>query len=150
MTPGERTKRIGALNAQLQLQMTAMQNGMDGVLVDMPGIHRTIMDLGTASGLDAPEDYWIDPASETAQQAQQSKGEQAQAQSEAQEAEKAALLKLENDKIDKPVQFDYYNATLKAETEEAKLVGNATLELEKQQAEGRRKANEQDNTGDTG
>ena len=83
MTTGERMRMAQVLGGVIQQQQQAMQSGMDGVLIGLPQFYNALIDFGRASGLQAPEQYWIDPASQQSQQAAQQKQQAAQAQQQA-------------------------------------------------------------------
>jgi hypothetical protein len=87
---GERARKLQALMAVQQQQMVAMQSGFDGVLVDASKIYNVQSDIVINSGLQSVERYWIDPASQQAQQAVQAKQQAAQEQA-AQQAKMAEI-----------------------------------------------------------
>jgi hypothetical protein len=104
------------------------------------------------SGIDRPQKYLINPDSPQAQQArQQSQMMQQQAMMEQQQKQDAMNQQLiqaqimeiqrnwENDKeelqfkyteLEKKLQMDKYQTDVKAETDEAKIVGDATTKIE--------------------
>jgi hypothetical protein len=73
--------------------------GQDGVLVGLPQLYNALIDFARASGLQAPEQYWVDPDSPQAQQAAQQKAQAAQqqaaAQAQAAQAQVQALQSIE-------------------------------------------------------
>ncbi len=94
-TLGERMRSAAALTQVLDYQMQAMQNGGDGVMVDLAHIHNALIDLGRSSGLLSPEQYWIDPASPESQQALQMKAQQAQQQAQMQQQQMQMLIQVQ-------------------------------------------------------
>lgn len=143
MSPGERARKANTLHEMLKMQVDLAREGMSDVLVNAPSFYRTVMDWGRVSDIPNPEQYWIDPDSEGAQQALQTMREQAEQIAQQQRALTAQALELEQiraamDKYkhDSELQFRYYDAVLGAEIEEAKLIGKATVDLSKQQMEG--------------
>jgi hypothetical protein len=144
LSPGERSRKAAALTQVLTLQNTALQMGLDGVLVSLPNMYSAIRDWAAAQDLDAGEKYFSDPRSQQSQQMQQQKaqaGQQAQ-QMQMQMAEMAADLEkakllAEKYKTDLENQFNYWKERLHAEIEEAKLIGGATAELQRIELEGR-------------
>jgi hypothetical protein len=93
MSVGERTRRTAALQMILAAQGGALQAGQDGVLVGLPQIYATQIDLARMTGLPAPEQYWINPAAPEAQKAAQGKAQQAQQQ--AQQANQLAMAQVQ-------------------------------------------------------
>ncbi len=79
LTPRARMAITQALGQGLQFSQLALQLGLDGELVDPDSLYRTITDLYRASGIESPEQYWVDPASEKAQQRRQQKQKSQQA-----------------------------------------------------------------------
>ena len=138
LTIGQRSHAQTALSQAIQLQIAAMGQGMNGVLADATTLYRTYTDLLGMAGIENPSVYAIDPSSPAAQAAAQAQAQQGQAQAQAQQqmlmaqlqvlqgqtTQKAEEAKAKND-------FDYWNAALEAEIEQAKIVGHATLELER-------------------
>jgi hypothetical protein len=142
LTPGERNRKVGALTNQLTVATSAMQNGLNGILVDSMGIYRLIMDLARAQELESAAQYWIDPASERSQQAAQAMQQQQQ-QMQQQQAQIATLKdqvqaqKNQADAVNSAAElrFKYAELALNAEIEEAKLTGQVTLELQRLESE---------------
>lgn len=137
LSAGERARKQASLGQVLQYQMAALDKGMGGVLTDLSGVHNAIMDWGKASGLENPEQYWIDPTSEAAQQAQQSQQKQAKEQQDKQDGMVQETLDIERGKViadkQKAAQetaWKYFNSYLDALTEEMKVTGQATVEFE--------------------
>ena len=134
----EINQRMGALDKIITTQTAAMQAGMRDQLVGLPNIHKALVDFANLAGLSAPDQYWIDPASEGAQKAGQQKQDQATKQAkDAEDKEKAILSAtwaLERYKTDVEYKFKYINALLDAEIEEAKITGDVGLQLQLQQA----------------
>ena len=138
----ERRSKAMALTQNLQYQMAAMQAGLDGVLVDAAGIYQSLADWVRASDLDAVENFYIDPESEEAQQAYASKAQLQQQTAQAEEDLKQRMFDqeqgLDRYKHDTQLQFDKWEAELKAGIEEMKITGQAIADMElealKQQA----------------
>lgn len=136
MSPGERSRRVSMLEQMLNHQIALAQQGMEDVLVNVDGFYSTMMDWARAGDIQNPERYWVDPQSEGAKQAMQSKQEQAAETSEMQKELMKQAVSLEQMRTafnkyqtDVETQFKYYNANLQAEIEEAKIAGNATVSL---------------------
>lgn len=136
MSPGERARRSNALQFVLSSQMDLAKEGMDDILVNMQGFHRAFMDWGRTNELPSPEQYFLDPESESSQQALQQK-QKAEQESQAQQRrlmETAVGLEqlrtsLDKYKHDTEMQFKYWADVLKSEIEEMKVVGRATADL---------------------
>lgn len=153
LSTGEKQRRSSALNQVIQAQSGFMQSGLDGILTDPGGMHNAILDWSRANGLENPEQYWTDPASPEAQAAGQAKQQQAQQQAA---AEKAAADQqyewarnmhtleqlIEKYKADIENQYKYDSDVLDAEIEEAKILGEATLDLERAENDFKTKSND--------
>lgn len=144
MSIGQRAHIQTMLANAVSLHMQAQQSGKQGILSDDQTLHRTITRWMQLAGIEDPDSFWVDPSSEAAQQAaqamQQSQQAQMQEQMQAQQEAFVAQLQLARDQIAADLQkhrdeieFKYADARLKAETAEAKIVGEATLQLERQQ-----------------
>lgn len=137
MSPGERARKVQALGKVLDTQLALVdQFGMEDVLVNAEGFYKTLMDWCRANDLEVPEQYYIDPMSEEAQQALQQKTEQAARQQAESKALMGQAVNLEQLRVAlEKYQTDTQNAikvwaeTLHAEIEEAKIVGKATADL---------------------
>lgn len=136
MSPGERTRKVGALAQVVQSQFELAQNDMDDVLVNIDGFYRALTDWGRASEIPNPEQYFLDPTTDESKQALEAK-DKARAES-AQKNENLMSqavgleqLKTAFDKYrhDSELQFKYFAEVLGAEVEEAKIVGKATTDL---------------------
>ena len=149
LTPGERNRKVGALTAQLQVATQAMQSGLNGVLIDTNGLYQILMDLARAQELEGADQYWIDPKSQRSQQAQQ----QMAAQNEKQKQLEIQVTTL-SDQVNQQknqitaandaaeLRYKYWDSALRAEIEEAKIVGSATLELQRLEREGQARSQE--------
>lgn len=145
MSPGERARKANSLKQVIDAQIILAEKGMDGVLVSLPGFNRALLDWARVSDIQNPEQYFVDPESESAQIAMQDKQKQAQEQTKLKQAlmQQAVGLEqmrlaFEKYKADAELQFKYYDAVLDAEVEEAKIAGKATTELLKTKANGQK------------
>ena len=140
-TKQEHAARGAALQQVIAFQTTLLERGKDGILTDESKAHNALVDWCEANDLEAPEQYWIDPTSESAQKAAQQQAEQARAAKQAEEQANAALLRLtlsferwkeeqENERHAMDVRFKHIEAALKSEQAEAEMIGKATTELE--------------------
>jgi hypothetical protein len=125
MTTGERMRNAQILGSVLQQQFQAMQMGHQGVLIDLPQLYNALVDYARASGLQAPEQYWVDPASQQAQQAAQQKQQAAQQQAQQQAQQAAAMAKQQADLLQGIER-------IKAEGSIAKAQIDARVQLDKQ------------------
>lgn len=151
LSPGERRRKAQALQAVLQYQMGLLQAGLDGVLVSMPNLYSCVRDWCAAQGIDAGERYFTDPTGQASSQAVQGKVQQAQQQQQMQLQMAQAQMQLEQAKLqidqqkqqidamkaDAELKFKYWQESLNAEIEEAKLVAGVTADLSAAQNEGR-------------
>ncbi len=136
MSPGERTRRSQALSTLAEHQFKMAESGMDNVLVNLDGYYNLVMDWARSQDIQNPERYYVDPRSQQSQQAQQAKQQGAMSQQQLQQAFLQQAVELEQmrtamDKYrtDVQYQFEYWRETLRAEIEEAKIVGDATAQL---------------------
>ena len=132
LSPAERTRKASSLLNTVTQQMQIFQQGGAQIMVNMNGIHRALLDWSRAVDLDNPEKYWIDPESESSQQAAKAQSEaqakQRQADLDAVTAEaKAADKNGERDfEIDQmKIQLEYFKAIIGSEVDEAKLISDA-------------------------
>lgn len=143
MSPGERTRRVNALGQVIDAQMMLADKGLDQVLVDIEGFNKAVMDWARLSEVQNPEQYFIDPQSDRSKAALESKQKQAQ---EVDNQKKMLMQQafgleqlrtaFEKYRTDSELQFKYFDSVLKSETEEAKIVGGATVDLVKAQEKG--------------
>jgi hypothetical protein len=136
MSPGERARKAAALWQLLQAQINLAGQGMDEVLVDLEGFYSLLLDWARVVGIKNPERYFVDPTSDSAKAALQSKANAAAAQKKMQQQLMTQAVQLEQMRVglekysgDADRQFKYWNAVLGAEVEEAKIAGSATVSL---------------------
>jgi len=133
LSPQDRQRKSANLEKTMQAQLGLMQQ-YDGVLVDLTKVHNSIIDWSRSADMDAPEQYWIDPESPQAQQAMQGKQQAAQQAEQASQQQQQQFIQmnaqLEQAKIASEdwqqmiqTQEDYFEATLKSQTEEFKVMG---------------------------
>jgi len=157
MSPGERTRRAAALGQVIDAQIMLADRGMDEVLVGLPEFNRAVMDWARLNEVQNPEQYFIDPDSDRARAALDSKSKQRQQE----RTERLALmqqaygleqLRIALGKYDGDAQrmVDVFKAVLDSEVEEAKIVGGATAELVKMQRQGAEYADERSTDGGGG
>ncbi len=155
---GERINKKNTMEQIIIKQTELFAGGMDGVLVNLQGYHNALTDWGKAANIDNPDRYFSDPSSEQSQQAQQGKQEQRQQQTQREEQLNQMIFGVQNQleqarvqlegmgqQFDKQakeneLRFKYFDALLDSEVEEAKIIGDATLQLEKQQQQGQLQA----------
>lgn len=148
LSQGEKIARLSALTTVITTQVSFINQGQEGEIVDKKNVFNAIMDWARAANLENPEQYWIDPDSEEAQAAAKQKQEQAQQAQQAQQQaiqqqqqEQTAMqqqifamqAQLDKYKHDGDLAFKYDDARLKSEIEESKIIGQATLDLEREQ-----------------
>lgn len=136
MSPGERARRAGALERIGKFQVDMAAQGMDEVLVDLERFYRLALDWARAQDIAHPEQYFVDPRSEQSINARKMKSEAAQRDKAAQSAFLQQAVQLEQIRTalgkyqtDVETQFKYWAETLRAEIEEAKIVGNAATTM---------------------
>jgi len=144
MSKGEKIQRLSALNQVITTQVQFLNQGQEGEIVSKGNVFNSIMDWARAANLENPDQYWIDPDSEEAQAAAQAKAQaqqqqqQAMMQAQQQQGEIqqqifAMSAQLDKYKHDSELMYKWASDRLQSEIDEAKIVGAATLELEKQQ-----------------
>ena len=147
MSPGERTRKAGALGQVLDAQMMLADRGMDEVLVDLHGFNRSLMDWARLMEVQNPEQYFIDPESDQSMAALEAKN----ARAEELETQKKALMQqsfgleqlrigFEKYRHDSELMFKYFAELLGVEVEEAKIAGQAQIDFEKARYESDRAA----------
>ncbi|MCP4169341.1 MAG: hypothetical protein GY758_01055 [Fuerstiella sp.] len=131
MSSAERTRRIQALDYNINMQVQSAQVVGPGVLSDTRRLHQALTDRDKAAGIDNPGRYWLDPDSPQSQQAQQQNAEGQQAQQQAAQAmEQAEQQSKELDRQlkkyqgDQEIQWKYYDTNADNERTEAKLVAD--------------------------
>jgi len=149
MSPGERARRANALAQIIDSQLMLTDKGMDEVLVGLNEFNRALMDWARLNEVQNPEQYYIDPESDRAKAALQSKQKQAadfdmQKKTLMQQAFGLEQMRLAFEKYrnDAELQFKYFAEILGVEVEEAKIVGSATVDI----AKAKRMADEQTGT----
>ena len=146
LSQGEKLSRLSALRQVIAAQIDIYSQGKDRELVDDGNVYNALMDFARAANLENPEQYWVDPDSDPAKRARREKEQQQQQQQQAQLQALQAQQQTQNQvfylqqqlekyKHDTDLVFKYFSERLKSEIEEAKLIGSATVELERLQAE---------------
>jgi hypothetical protein len=150
MSPGERSRRVTALGEVINAQMLLSDKGMDQVLVDLGGFNRALLDWARLSEVQNPEQYFVDPESDSSKAALQNKQKQAQDLDMQKKTLMQQAFGLEQMRIafekyrqDSDLQFKYFAEVLGVEVEEAKIVGSATVDI----AKAKRLADEQTGNG---
>ncbi len=138
MSAGERSRLVQTLGAISDKQFALADKGFDDVLVDIQGVYSGLMDWARAAEVTNPEQYFVDPSSDSSKAALKEKRATAKQQQDAQSAllDQALGLErlrtsLEKYKQDTELQFKYWSENLRSEIEEAKIVGTAAADLEK-------------------
>lgn len=124
MTTGERMRQMQVLGQVIAQQLQSLQSGQDGILVALPQLYNSLIDFARAGGLQAPEQYWIDPNSPQSQQAAQQKAQAAQQAQQAQ-AQQAAQIAAAQAQLLKDLEG------IKAQSSIAKSQIDARVQLDK-------------------
>ncbi len=143
MSPGERARRADTMAEIINSHMMLLDRQMEGVMVDLPGFNRALMDWARLKEAQNPEQYYVDPESPEAQNELRLKGER----SAQNDKEKKALMQaaynvnlmtiaLQKYEGDADRIVDVFKSILSSEVEEAKIVGAATADLVKLQRAG--------------
>ena len=134
----DRAKKVNALEQTIARQDALKQQGY---YVSEDDIHNAHTDWLRAQGVNATERYWTDPQSEEAAQAKQQMAQQAQQQQEYQQELLNLQKEVEGRKADNEdakvmedarqhndeIQFKYWEAGQKQETEEAKAATTVAM-----------------------
>jgi hypothetical protein len=124
----ERTRQAAVLAALAQKQESLAQAGMEDILVSATGYYNCTMDWLRINDIPNPERYMLDPRSPGSQNAfkqralsrQQAAADQKSMMTQAVGLEQLRVA-LDKYKTDVATQFNYYNAVLNAQIEEAKM-----------------------------
>lgn len=133
---GERARLAAVLDKLLEKQGMLAGAGMEDILVDATAYYNAFVEWLRINDVPVPEKYIIDPRTEKAQQAMKNKALQRQEAQKKQDAfmQQAVALEqlraaLEKYKTDAQLQFQYYDAVLDAQVEEAKLSVDGVVKL---------------------
>jgi len=137
MTTVERTSRMQALTALLGMQQQILQGGGAGVLTDNSKMYNAMCDWSRANNLTTPQEYFIDPTSPEAQQAQHNQAMAAQQQSQQQQLTvvqiQEHLIKVQGQvdamKQDKELRYKVWADKLDAEVKEAEMTGKGIVQM---------------------
>lgn len=154
MSLGER-QRLGVAYEKIMAKQEALaQNGMEDVLVDVGSYYKAFVDWMRVNDVPNPDGYIIDPRSPRAQQALASKQQQRMIAQQKQDNLANAAIALEHTKValdkykhDSQLQFQYWDAVLSSEIEEAKITASAVTDITK--ARMTSKTGESNDTGAT-
>jgi len=135
---GERQRVAAVLMTLITTMAQLAQQGMEDVLVNIQGFYTACMDWLRINDIDTPEKYFIDPRSDTAQQALKNKAVSAQQAQTKQDNLMNQAIALEQLRValdkyqgDSELQFKYYDTVLGAQIEEAKLAVQGVLDMVK-------------------
>ena len=142
LSVGERQRKVAALGNIINEHKQLAQMGQAGIMFTANNAYAAYQDMTRAGGLDTPERYWQNPASEPAQQAAQAAAQQQQQAAAQQQDQQNQILAVQKAIEDQKAAVDMFQSRLDAmievlkisadmETKEAELVGKAALELEK-------------------
>lgn len=140
----EWSRRLAYLERVIGKIEQLIQAGYGGVLTDLSKYHNALVDWCEAAGLEAPEQYWIDPTSDPAMETAERRQGQQDAERAESEAQNAQLLRLSlgferwkeqqaNKRHTEDVRQKYILAAMDSEAKEAEIVGKATADLERAQ-----------------
>jgi beta-phosphoglucomutase-like phosphatase (HAD superfamily) len=80
-----------------QDQTALAQGGKEGILVDDAAVYQARVDMARMAGLPTPEQYYVDPQSQQAQQAAQAMAQQAQQAQEMQMQQQKETMRLQSE-----------------------------------------------------
>jgi hypothetical protein len=139
LSPSERSRKAQSLQQTIQQQLGLLQGGGNGVIVDLNGIHRALLDWSSSVDLDNAEKYYLDPESQQSQQAAAAMAQKSEAQRAAElealtsEAQAQALnAQLDHQTEQQKLQFDYFKTILEAQVREIESIREASVEASSQ------------------
>lgn len=92
VTLGDRMRRQQALQGIIAGQQQMLERGQSGILTDLSGVYHAVVDAAKNANLVNPEQYFVDPQSQQAQQTmQQMQQQQAQQQAQQQQAQQMQI-----------------------------------------------------------
>lgn len=151
---GERARMAAVLDKLLNKQAELASAGMEDVLVDATSYYNAFMDWLRVNDVTVPEKYAIDPRTPKAQQALRAKAAQRQQAQQKQDnfMNQAVALEqlraaLDKYKTDAQLQFQYYDAVLDAQIEEAKMSVDGVVRLSEIRAKVKAAMGKKDDTG---
>lgn len=138
MSLGERQRLALAYEKVMAKQEALAQNGMEDVLVDVSTYYKAFVDWMRVNDIPNPDGYVIDPRSPRAQKALVNKAQQRVMVQQKQDNLANAAIALEQAKValdkykhDSQLQFQYWDAVLNSEIEEAKITATAVTDITK-------------------
>lgn len=136
MSPGERARKQAALDKLVSRQFQLAERDLDDVLVNIDKFHQALVDSARADGLEIPEQYYLDPLAPDQQKALEQKTAAERQAGMEQKALMGAAVSMEQMRIglekyiaDMQQTVEVWKETIRAEIEEAKIVGKATADL---------------------
>lgn len=154
---GERTRQSTVLEKVMAKQESLALAGMEDILVSADTYYKTIMAWMRVNDIPVPEQHFIDPRSPNSQAAFKRKAVASQTDKQKQDGlmQQAIALEqvrtaIEKYKTDAELQFKYYDATLDAQIEEAKLSLQGVIDVLKAQATAKEKTNGAGTTANSG
>lgn len=132
---GDMMRKKAALGETIAFQKEAFATGHNGTLVSEQKMYSAFIEYGRVSGLENPEDLWINPQSMESQQAAKSKAEQAKQAAEMQQkqAEMMSQLQLQIEQLGNQTELMKQEMNLKFQRE--KLYEESANDLTKMSLE---------------
>jgi hypothetical protein len=134
----ERARQSVVLEKVMEKQAALADHGMEDILVDVTSYYNASMDWLRINDVPTPERYFIDPRTPKAMQAMQQRAISSKQQQQQQQALMFQAVGLEQMRVglqkylgDARLQFDYYNAVLNAQVEEAKITASSVMDYMK-------------------
>lgn len=134
----ERARQSAVLEKVMEKQAALAEHGMEDILVDVTAYYNASIDWLRINDIPTPERYFIDPRTPNAMKAMQARAVSRQQQAQQQQALMFQAVGLEQMRValqkylgDARLQFDYYNAVLNAQVEEAKITASSVMDYMK-------------------
>lgn len=135
MSAGERSKKVGTLSKNLELQLKAMELDAEDILTNRKKIYNTIRDMLHASGTDNVDRYWIDPDSPKAIDAYKQKVKNAQARNEESKQMQTQMFEYQKTIEDNKDEINILKEENKSMLQDKKLVQDMIKHNDKMKAE---------------
>jgi hypothetical protein len=145
---GERARLSVVYEKLMAKQEQLAQLGMEDILVNVQNYYTAFIDWLRVNDIPNPENYMMDPRLPASTDTMKRKAQMQQLQQQKQDGMVNSAIALEQVRSaitkythDSQLQFDYFNAVLNAEIEEAKMSVNAVVDLTKTRATANEAAN---------
>ena len=135
MTTGEKAQKIRALQETIMQQTQIAAQGGMGMLVDKSKLYNALTDLARANDVTDPSQYWVNPDSEQAQQAEMQMAQQQEQQAVQMQQMEQQMVQMQHQfelqKQENDLKWKYYDTNMDAEIQEAKITSSTVVDMAK-------------------